>query len=80
MSVHISKPCASVFYHLHNIGHIRKFLRARVQSLLQGRYVTPSLRELHWLLIRQWIDFNILLFAFKNMHEKSAVYIQELKL
>jgi len=54
--------------------------------LLRGWYiartrycdVTPFLRELHWLPVRQRIDYKILLFTFKTIHEKSPVYLHEL--
>ena len=39
--------------------------------------VTPLLRELHWLPVRPWIHYKILLFTFKTMHGKSPVYLQE---
>ena len=40
-------------------------------------HVTPLLRELHWLPVRQLTDYKILLFTFKTIHEKSPVYLQE---
>ena len=41
-------------------------------------HVTPFLRELHWLPVRQRIDYKILLLTFKTIHGKSPVYLQEL--
>jgi len=120
MSTHISKVCGAAFYHLHNIGRIRKFLSpddtkflvhafitSRIDycnSLLYGlpgcqlnkmqrvlnaaarlvckapRYlhVTPFLRELHWLPIRQRVYFKIILFGFKAIHGIAPPYISEL--
>ena len=120
MSIHISKLCASAFYHLYNIGRIRKFLSSdatkalvhtfvtsrvdycnsllyglsaiqinKVQRVLNAaarlvscapRYchVTPFLRELHWLPVRQRINYKILLLTFKTIQGKSPVYLQEL--
>ena len=41
-------------------------------------HVTPFLRELHWLPVRQRINYKILLLTFKTIHGKSPVYLQEL--
>ena len=41
-------------------------------------HVTPLLRELHWLPVRQRMNYKILLVTFKTIHEKSPVYLQEL--
>ena len=120
MSIHISKICASAFYHLYNIGRIRKilsldatkavvhaFVRSHVHycnSLLYGlpaiqinkvqhvlnaaarlvshalRYchAAPLLRELHCLLVRQRINYKIVLLKFKTIHGKSPIYLQKL--
>ena len=40
MSSHISKQCASVFYHLHNISRIRKFLSTDTTKALVHTFVT----------------------------------------
>ena len=39
MSSHISKQCASAFYHLHNISRIRKFLRTDTTKTLVHAFV-----------------------------------------
>ena len=40
MSSHISKQCASAFYHLHNISRIRKFLSTDTTKALVHAFVT----------------------------------------
>ena len=40
MSSHISKQCASAFYHLHNISRIRRFLSADTTKALVHAFVT----------------------------------------
>ena len=40
ISFHISKLCASAFYHLHNIGRIRKFLSLDTTKALVHAFVT----------------------------------------
>ena len=41
-------------------------------------HVTPLLREVHWLPIRQRVNFKIILFAFKAIHGIAPPYIAEL--
>ena len=41
MSIHVSKLCASAFYHLHNIGHIRKFLSVDATKALVHAFAHP---------------------------------------
>ena len=41
-------------------------------------HFTPFSLELHWLPVRQRINYNILLLTFKTIHGKSPVYLQEL--
>ena len=50
----------------------------KVQRVLNSAAVTPFLRELHWLPVRQRINYKILLLTFKTIHGKSPVYLQEL--
>ena len=40
MSSHLSKQCASAFYHLHNISRIRKFLNTDTTKALVHTFVT----------------------------------------
>ena len=40
--------------------------------------ITPLMRELHWLPIRQRIHFKMLLFTFKAIHGIAPLYIQDL--
>ena len=41
-------------------------------------HITPSLRQLHWLPVVKWIQFKMLLLAFKAIHGLSPPYISEL--
>ena len=70
------KLCASAFYHLYNKDRIRKFFKSsdatkalvhafvtscEINKVPRYCYDTPFLRELHWLPVRQRIDYKILL-------------------
>ena len=41
-------------------------------------YITPALRQLHWLPVIKRIQFKILLLTFKAIHGLSPPYIREL--
>ena len=40
MSSHISKQCASTFYHLHNVSRIRRFLSTDTTKAIVHAFVT----------------------------------------
>ena len=118
-STHITKVCATAFYHLHNLSGICLFLSAEdirtlvqllftslldyCNSLLYGlpafkldrirvfnaaatlvccapchSSITPLLLHLHWLPVKQWIQFQSLLFAFKAIQVVTPPYFSEL--
>ena len=62
--------------------YLSRLLRCAAARLVSRapRYchVTSSLRELHWLPVRQRINYKILLLTFKTIHGKTPVYLQEL--
>ena len=41
-------------------------------------HITPILRQLHWLPVKQRIDFKILLMTYKAYHSLAPIYICEL--
>ena len=41
-------------------------------------HITPVLKDLHWLPIRKWIEFKILLLTFKCMQGCAPLYLREL--
>ena len=63
------------------IARLQLVQNAAARFLLKRRkyeHVTPILRSLHWLPICQRIDFKILLFVYKSLHNKAPVYLSEL--
>jgi len=38
-------------------------------------HVTPVLRQLHWLPVRQWVDFKLALLVYKALHDATAAYL-----
>ncbi len=54
-------------------GSARLLLKCR-----KHEHITPILRSLHWLPVHQRIDFKILLFVYKSLHNLAPVYLSEL--
>ncbi len=44
----------------------------------KSTHITPILRILHWLPIKFRIDFKILLFVYKSLHDLAPIYLSEL--
>jgi len=52
---------------------------ARVLARVRKReHITPVLRRLHWLPIRQRVEFKVLLLAFKALNNQAPSYIRDL--
>ena len=65
--------CNSLLYGLPacQLNKMQRVLNAAARLVCkapQYSHVTPLLRELHWLPIRQRVNFKIILFAFKAIH------------
>ncbi|XP_068759144.1 uncharacterized protein [Montipora capricornis] len=75
--------CNSLLYELPacQLNKMQRVLNAAARLVCKApRYlhVTPLLRELHWLSIRQRVNFKIILFAFKAIHGIAQPNIPEL--
>ncbi len=63
------------------IAHLQLVQNAAARLLLKCRkyeHITPVLKSLHWLPVCQRIDFKILLFVYKSLHNLAPVYLSEL--
>jgi hypothetical protein len=120
MQAHISHVCRTCYFHLRNIGRIRKCLTKEsaatlVHSLVASRIdygnsllyglpnsllsklqrilntaarivslssrfdpISPILKDLHWLKIKQRAEFKLLVLTFKSLHGMAPSYTQEL--
>ncbi len=38
-------------------------------------YITPVLRQLHWLPIQEWIEFKVLCLTYKALHNMAPLYL-----
>jgi hypothetical protein len=64
-----------------NINKLQKLQNACARLIFgkkRREHVTPLLKQLHWLPIRQRIVFKILLLVFKFYQEMTPIYISEL--
>ncbi|KAF7656517.1 hypothetical protein LDENG_00040330, partial [Lucifuga dentata] len=41
-------------------------------------HINPSLIQLHWLPVQQWINYKLLLLTFKTLHNLAPLYLSEL--
>ncbi|KXJ14933.1 hypothetical protein AC249_AIPGENE3691 [Exaiptasia diaphana] len=75
--------CNSLLYgisgvHLDKLQHVLNSA-ARIVTLSKCRdHITPLLKDLHWLPVRQRINYKILLLTFKALHGLTPSYISEL--
>ena len=75
--------CNAIFYGISasNISKMQKVqnsLARVVRHLPFKSHVTPTLMQLHWLPIKQRIDYKIALLSFKSLHECAPVYLSSL--
>ena len=117
---HISTVCKTAFFHLRNIGQIRKYLTqdaciTLVHSLVSSRidycnsllvnlpacsleklqrvlntaarivslrpksdHITPVLISLHWLPVKQRINYKVILYVFRCLHDLAPSYLMDL--
>jgi len=46
-----------------------------VTGTLRRDHITPVLRQLHWLPVRQRVDFKLALLVYKALHDATAAYL-----
>ena len=75
--------CNSLLFGLPNnqLAKIQRFLNASVRLVCNAPrfcHITPILRDLHWLPIRERINFKVLLLTFKALHGLAPQYLQSI--
>ena len=75
--------CNSLFYGLPScdIKKLQQVQNAAARlfgGLSKFNHVSPILRSLHWLPIKQRIDFKIAVLAYKSLHKLAPVYLQDM--
>ena len=74
--------CNSLLYGIPaaQLNKVQPVLNAAARLVCRApRYchISPLMRDLHWLPIRQRIHFKVLLFTFKTIHGIAPLYIQD---
>ena len=76
--------CNSLFYNLPNnsLGRLQRvqnsLARVVVPSTKRCHHISPVLANLHWLPVKQRIDFKIATITFKTLQNKQPYYLSEL--
>ena len=64
-----------------NIARLQRIQNTAARLIMRSprsNSATTLLRELHWLPIVCWVDFKLLVFTYKAMHNDAPVYLCEL--
>ena len=75
--------CNSLLYglpdsQLYKLQKLQNTCAKLICNLPRYSHVTPLLRDLHWLPVRQRITFKILIIVFKVLHGQAPNYISEI--
>jgi len=61
----------SLFRHLQSVQNAAAWL---ITGTNRRDNITPVLRELHWLPVRQYVEFTLAVFVYKSLHGLTAPY------
>jgi len=72
--------CNSLFYGLHErdlrkLQAVQNAAARLVRGLSRYDHITPVMRDLHWLHVRQRIEFKIAVLAYKSLHNLAPGYL-----
>ena len=75
--------CNSLLYgiqqqHLDKLQRVQNMAARLITHTRMHEHITPVLKELHWLPVRQRIIFKLLSLVYKSLHGLAPVYLQEL--
>lgn len=75
--------CNSLLYgiqqqHLDKLQRVQNMAARLITKTRMREHITPVLKELHWLPVRQRIIFKLLTLVYKSVHGLAPMYLQEL--
>jgi len=81
----ISTPldyCNSLLYGIndnlfHRLYAIQNATAHLVTSVRRSEHIKPVLRQLYWLLVKQWVDFKLFILVFKALCSTAPPYMAE---
>jgi len=65
-------------YKLQNLQRLQNTAARIVSRTRKYDHITPVLQQLHWLPIKQRVEFKVLLLAFKAQHDMAPDYLKDL--
>jgi hypothetical protein len=65
-------------YLLHRMQLVQNAAARTVCRIKKGQLMTPILKRLHWLPVKQRIDYKLLTLVFKAMHGEAPRYITDM--
>ena len=83
-TVHSKLDCCNSFYHnlpnfqLHRLQLIQNSLARTVFNTLKTCHITPLLASLHWLKIKERIEYKLLSLTYKILTTSQATYLHNL--
>ena len=75
--------CNSLLYgapasHLYRLQKVQNYAARIVMKIPKRNHITPVLAKLHWLPVRQRVEFKVLLYVYKALHGLAPIYLTEL--
>jgi hypothetical protein len=67
-------PC----YLIKKLQHVQNAAARVIFNLRKYDHISPALNRLHWLSVKNRIDFKVLLIVFKALHNKAPQYITDM--
>ena len=61
--------------HLHKLQRIQNKAARIIFGLRRREHITPYLHTLHWLPVRQRINFKLLVLIYQSVHHEAPVYL-----
>ena len=87
---HVTTVCRAAYFHLRQLRLITRSLSVDAAKTLVQSFITchldycnalfsgitdSLLRQLHWLPVRQRVDFKLTLLVYKALHDATAAYL-----
>ena len=65
----------TLLWHLNKLQRIQNSLARVITNTSKYQHITPTLKKLHWLPIKQRIDYKICLLTYKTLTNQQPTYL-----